>query len=249
MENDKKEEKIELRVRDALDFGWNKTRQRPLFFIAVFFIFAFLPVLISLPFNIMAELRGGSLETMLSSTGAIIHFLIQMFLTAGFITIMLKTLREEGPSLKDFLGKQGYMLRLTGGYLIYSLAVLVGFIFLIVPGIFLAVRFNFFDFFIVDKGMGSIEALKASYAMTEGYWWKIFTLIFVAVPLLFLAAALVVLTLTILLILISAPGLLLISISALFFLFGFPIIVSIVFLAQTFFYAKLVTRREELSQV
>jgi len=51
--------------------------------------------------------------------------------------------------------------------------VLGGTILLIVPGVIWAVKFQFFSYFIIDKGLGPIEALKKSSAITKGVKWNL----------------------------------------------------------------------------
>jgi uncharacterized membrane protein len=45
---------------------------------------------------------------------------------------------------------------------------------LIVPGIIWGIKFCFFDYFVVDKRLGPIEALKRSSAITRGVKWDLF---------------------------------------------------------------------------
>ena len=45
---------------------------------------------------------------------------------------------------------------------------------MIVPGIIWAIKFQFFSYFIVDKEVGPIEALKKSAAITKGAKWDLF---------------------------------------------------------------------------
>jgi uncharacterized membrane protein len=45
---------------------------------------------------------------------------------------------------------------------------------LIVPGIIFFIMFQYYGYFIVDKKMGPVEALKASAALTKGVRWKLF---------------------------------------------------------------------------
>jgi len=47
---------------------------------------------------------------------------------------------------------------------------------LIIPGIIWAIKFYFFSYLIVDKGLGPIEALKRSSAITDGSKWDLFLL-------------------------------------------------------------------------
>ncbi len=228
MENNKEEIKTEIRLRKALSFGWSKTRQRLLFFVAVSFIFVFLSILVTLPLDIIAEYMEGTVGFLIAIASTVIYLAFQMFLTAGFLTILLKTLREEGPSFKDFFNKQRYIIRLAVGYLLYSIVVLIGFVFLIIPGIFLASRLHFFDFLIIDKDMRPVEALKKSYEITKGYTWKIFLLLFVAAPFFFILGAMA-------------------------FFVGILVAAPVIFLAQAFFYGRLLESdsnlKEKLSQV
>lgn len=59
--------------------------------------------------------------------------------------------------------------------------VVVGLLFLIVPGIYLGLKYQFFGYLIVDRGMGPFEALKESGRLTEGaktdlfvFWLSLF---------------------------------------------------------------------------
>jgi uncharacterized membrane protein len=58
--------------------------------------------------------------------------------------------------------------------ILVTIVLVVGFIFLIVPGIFLAVRLAFVPFLVVDEGRGPVEALEESFRRTAGYSWTVF---------------------------------------------------------------------------
>lgn len=60
------------------------------------------------------------------------------------------------------------------GWILYCLAVWAGFMFFIIPGFILLLRFAFFPFYILDKNAGPIAALKMSYHATQGHFWMIF---------------------------------------------------------------------------
>jgi uncharacterized membrane protein len=69
---------------------------------------------------------------------------------------------------------------LIPGYLVACIVVgaivMIGLVFLIVPGIYLGVRFYMFPWVIVDKGVGPFEAMRRSWAMTNGSVWNLFLL-------------------------------------------------------------------------
>jgi len=218
-----KKEKTKLKIREALAFGWKETSQKLGFFVVASFIFAFVPLLITLSIIIIvATLTEGLSGYLLIAFGGL--FILYMLSIAGFLTILLKTLREERPSFRDFLGKWKYVPRLTAGCILYFLAVLAGLILFIVPGLILFVRLYFFNLLIIDKGMGPIRALKESYAMTKGYGWKIFLLVSVVAPILRALGVMVPLV-------------------------GTLVDISIVHLAITFFYGKLSNREVESTPV
>jgi uncharacterized membrane protein len=58
--------------------------------------------------------------------------------------------------------------------LIKTVLILIGFLLLIVPGIYLSVRWMFAELLVIDKGLRPLEALKASSELTKGYRWKLF---------------------------------------------------------------------------
>ena len=60
------------------------------------------------------------------------------------------------------------------GSILYGLIVFAGTILLIIPGIIWGIQFCFYDYFIIDKGLGPIEALKRSSAITRGVKWDLF---------------------------------------------------------------------------
>ncbi len=55
-----------------------------------------------------------------------------------------------------------------------GLATMLGFIFLIVPGVILFVWFMFAQFLFVEKGMRGTDAMKASRELVRGMWWPVF---------------------------------------------------------------------------
>lgn len=94
-----------------------------------------------------------------------------------------------------------------------ALMITVGLILFIVPGLYLWGKYGLFPFFILDKGYGPIEALKAAGKASEGIRWKL------------------------LLFFLACVGLDLLG--ALFFLIGLFITVPVTLLAMASVYRKL----------
>lgn len=60
------------------------------------------------------------------------------------------------------------------GSIIYGLMVLIGFLFFILPGIFLIIKFDFISWLIIDQNMNFVEAIKKAWSITEKGWWDLF---------------------------------------------------------------------------
>lgn len=67
-------------------------------------------------------------------------------------------------------------VRYLGASIIYGVAVVIGLILLIIPGIIIAIKFQFYSFLIVDKNEGIIDSLKKSAKLTEGHMMNLFIL-------------------------------------------------------------------------
>ena len=153
---------------------------------------AILGILPLLPFipavGIVLFMAGGSMDKNLENidpakivpmvgavgVASLISLVIYIAAKVGFTAACLKITRGERPSFSEFTTNTGYFLNFFGVSLLLGLAVLVGTIFLIVPGIFLAVKLIFAPFLVIDKNMGPMEALQESWALTGGIFWKIF---------------------------------------------------------------------------
>jgi len=80
--------------------------------------------------------------------------------------------KESFPSLKQ------YWYFLSTGFL--SMIIMgVGFVFLIVPGLYLSGRLAFVTYLALDKNQNAILSIKESWNMTKGCGWKIFGKAFV----------------------------------------------------------------------
>jgi len=61
---------------------------------------------------------------------------------------------------------------LFGAYLCYGIAVLIGLLLLIVPGLYLMVTFAFAPFAAVIERKGPVESLFYSRDLVRGHWWR-----------------------------------------------------------------------------
>jgi len=119
-------------------------------------------------------LQPGTTSFVLASLPfTLVGTLLSMFFLAGLIRGALKAVRGQTPTIGDFFSGDRF-LPFLGVTFLSTLAVLVGALFLVVPGIILAVGFFNAPFYVIDQRMGPIEALKASWDSTSGQRLEIF---------------------------------------------------------------------------
>lgn len=103
---------------------------------------------------------------------------IDLLVSIAILTISLIIAHGKTPVFSDLLRSfENY--KITWHYLLASLLSVIiigiGILLLVLPGIYLAVRLQFYKFLIIEhENMGVIESLKKSMAMTQGKFWKLF---------------------------------------------------------------------------
>jgi hypothetical protein len=98
------------------------------------------------------------------------------FFLVGLLRACLEAARGQPVRFATlFLGGDRF-LPMVGLYFLMTLAVGIGFLLLIVPGIILAFGLSFAPLFVADANLGPIAAMRASWEATRGQKWKIFEL-------------------------------------------------------------------------
>lgn len=159
---------------EAIKFGWQKMKENFWFFVIVLIVVAaiqFLP-------NMFGGFQGqnGSQTGLLVVIISILAFVIKMVIDMGLLKIALNIHDNKKPDYSELYKNYPLFLKYFIASLLYGLAVGIGFILLIVPGIIFALKLQYYGFLIVDKGMGPIAALKKSWEMTKGVKWNLFLL-------------------------------------------------------------------------
>ena len=92
----------------------------------------------------------------------------------GSIKISILLSRDQKPAIRELFSNGSLFIKFLLGSICYGLAVIGGFILLVIPGIILMIMLEMYSYFIVDKNMGPIESLKASRILTKGVRWQLF---------------------------------------------------------------------------
>ncbi|HWQ19218.1 MAG TPA: hypothetical protein VN455_05515, partial [Methanotrichaceae archaeon] len=104
---------------------------------------------------------------------SIIYWIVSALIEVGLVKISLDFCDGQRPSPRELFSESSFLLRYILSTALYIAMIAVGLIFLIVPGIYLAIRCQFYSYLIVDKGLGTIESLKKSAEITRGASWNL----------------------------------------------------------------------------
>ena len=103
-----------------------------------------------------------------------IFLVTQLFLSLGFIKIMFRLIDDEHVEVTDLFNNFRPFLSYFVAYFLYAIAVILGTLLFVIPGIFIAVRFQFYPYFVLDGTHSSIFALQKSYYLTENLTLDLF---------------------------------------------------------------------------
>lgn len=91
----------------------------------------------------------------------------------GWTRILLKVVDGQSAAISDMREAMPWFMNFFLCCALIGLATGLGTCFLIVPGIYIAVRTAFAPFLVIDEGLGPIEACIKSNDMVTGYAWQI----------------------------------------------------------------------------
>lgn len=150
-------------IRESLSRGWDLFKENAVFIVVVF-VAASIVYAIAERADEMAERFIWPAELMVS-----IGYLIAITIVEiGLISVTLKLVDTAKSHFDHLVSEMHVLFKYLIAMLLYGLMVGLGFVVLIVPGIYLAIKFGFFGFFIVDDKLEPLDAFRASSRLTDG---------------------------------------------------------------------------------
>lgn len=149
-------------LKESLMYGWEKAKK---------FLVFFAPILIVILF---INFITGSLDRSIpqDSTFArliftILGWAIGSVVSVGIIKISLAIVYDRTPEYSFFNPEPKQILNFFVSSVLFGLAVGLGLILLVIPGIIFALKLQFYPYFLIDKNAGPFEALKRSWNLTR----------------------------------------------------------------------------------
>ncbi len=153
--------------KEAIDFGFEVAKSNLIYFISVLVI----AIVVVGFFGSLQFLAGRN--AMLIFLVVILRTIISLVISMGFIKISLLFVDKKKTEISNLF----YIKPIVNYFLvsiIRGFIVLVGFIFLIIPGIILSIKFGFAEYLVVDKNMSVVDSLNNSWEITKGVKWNLF---------------------------------------------------------------------------
>jgi uncharacterized membrane protein len=155
-------------IGEIVRFGWRKMKENLGFFIVL--------LLVAWLVQIVPQLIGDYLidrQIILGLTLYLISFILNIAVTMGLIKVSLRFSANKKGTFGDLFSCFPLFFKYLVSYILYGLLMIAGLILLIFPAIIWGIKFGLFPYFIVDKGLGPIAALKASAKTTMGAKWDL----------------------------------------------------------------------------
>jgi hypothetical protein len=154
---------IAISLCDAFRFAWRALVQRFGFFAALLLTFAASWVILEI-----VVIRGQQFGIVLWALAHLAFLIFFAGLEAGFACVCLELYDGEAPTFASVFAHLALGPKFLAGQIIYLLIVVAGLALLVVPGFYLAARFAWFGFRLVDGESNLIGSFRQSAALSSG---------------------------------------------------------------------------------
>lgn len=155
-------------ISECLSFGWITFKKRPGLFIGAALILFAVGFGVGILEGIVGITAGIDKEAM-KPFEQVISLIMNMFASMGIIALYLRAHDDVMTATFKELWQPKYFWPFLGMSVITFIAVFLGIIALIVPGVIIALAFSFAGQLMIERGLGPIEALKESARTTKGH--------------------------------------------------------------------------------
>lgn len=181
MENSKVEKIPKATTRGSYGYGWQQLKKYFIYFLVITLIVG----IADLPFSKASEMEweNSPFTYFLQMLGMAYAILFLPVIKYGADLLILRGIRNEELEWGELvIGFKKNYINIVLAHLITISVIIIGFIFLIIPGIIIACRLAFVSYLVMDKDMEPIAAIEKSWAMTRGHGWRIFGMVLLAIP-------------------------------------------------------------------
>lgn len=159
-----------LPIAESIRFGWKTVRSSLAFVVLTFFVATIVPGVIQWGGEHVFHHRGQLLLI------KIIAILVSATFELGLAKIYLRYRDGEKPIFENLFDGLARAYVWVGSGIIAFVAIAMGMVLLIVPGIIMMLRLSLVPYVLVDERTGPIEAIQRSWDITRGHTMSLLAL-------------------------------------------------------------------------
>lgn len=109
----------------------------------------------------------------------LVGWIFNAVISAGYLACLLRVRQKQNFDFADFFWAFGNMNRFLNVILagvIVLMAIVMGTVFLIIPGLFLWIMLSLTNFILVNGDKDAVTSVKESWVLVSGNWWSVFGL-------------------------------------------------------------------------
>lgn len=149
-------------IKDSLRNGWEKFKAN--------MGISLLATLLLIALSSLTNNKMAHFDTFIFSLAIAVFTII---IRIGYTKIFLKINDGENHEFLDIFKEYSLFWKYVGVIILFALTAMGGLLLLIVPGVIWIIRFSFSPFIVVDTRTGPVAAMRESYAITKGFFWKL----------------------------------------------------------------------------
>lgn len=159
-------------ISEALSVGWAGMKANFWFFVGLLLIIMALMAVV--PLVLTGFPQAEQQFRLQDFVAGIWQLVFGILVNIAVVVVTLQVVDGQKPSYSALFDRAHLFWRFLGANILYNLIIAGGLLLLIIPGIIWGIKYSFFRYFVVDKGMGPVEALKHSGRVTDGQKWRLF---------------------------------------------------------------------------
>jgi uncharacterized membrane protein len=149
-------------VGDSIRRGWEIFKGNAFFLVVIF-------VIVSVAYAIIerAEAMGEGLPYPAELLIRMGYFIVVAIIEIGIINVCLRFIDGLEAKFEDLTSAIGVLVKYLIASFLYGMMVGLGILLFVIPGVYLAIKFGFYGYFIVDENLDPLDALKSSSQLTD----------------------------------------------------------------------------------
>ncbi len=151
-------------ISEAIQYGWDKVRSNWIV-VGYLLLAVFGAQVLNTVFVRAVDKEHFPIASLLIG---LLVFIITLIFSVGLVRILLNIYENKKLAIQNLYEDYQLVPYYFLASLLYGVIVLVGFVFFIIPGIYLAIRLSMWQYFLVDKNVGVVGSLQKSWEVTGG---------------------------------------------------------------------------------